>query len=308
MIDLEDVRALLAVAEAGGFGRAAAQLGISKSVVSRRVGRLEQDLTVRLLTRSTKGVMLTEAGKVLDAKARHAFGLLEEAFNEAARADGELTGQLRVTAPVSFGVAHLSSFVSEFMTAHPKLKMDVSYSDRRVDILADRFDVAVRIGSLADSTLVARRLAPLRICMVASPDYLSRHGRPLSPRDLTAHECIAYSVPDGDLWRFRQGKRFISVRVTGRLRLDNADAMREIAIAGAGIAGLPDFILGDAVASGALVALLEAFPTEEQGIFAVRPPGPAPAKTRAFIDGLVARFGGQSAQKQNAAGGPVSNG
>lgn len=290
-VDLEDVKALLAVAEAGGFSRAAEQMAVSKSVVSRRVSRLEQDLGARLLTRRTRGVVMTEAGETLRSRARQAFDELDEALGDAARHEGELTGLLRVTAPISFGAAHLSALVAEFMVAHPKLALDISYSDRQVDILAERFDVAVRMGALIDSTLVARRIAPLRVAVLASPGYLAAHGTPQRPRDLSSHECIVYSVPDGDLWRFRDGERFTSVRIGGRLRSDNSEAMREAAIAGVGIVGLPTFMLGDAVATGALVPLLTTFPITERGLFAVRPPGPAPAKTRAFIDALVARFG-----------------
>lgn len=291
MIDFDDVRAFLAVAEAGGFGRAADQMALSKSVVSRRVSRLEEDLGARLITRSTKGVVMTEAGEALRARARHAFDDLHDALTDAARREGELTGLLRVTAPLSFGVAHLSTFLAEFMVAHPKLKLDVSYSDRRVDILAEGFDVAVRMGSLPDSALVARRVAPLRVLILASPAYLARHGAPRRPRDLATHECILYVAPEGDLWRFREGDRYTSVRITGRLRADNGDAIREAAIAGLGIAGLPSFLLGDAVPSGALVPILTEFPVAEQGLFAVRPPGPPPVKTRVFIDAMAARFG-----------------
>ena len=290
-IDLDDLKALLAVAEAGGFGRAADRMAASKSVVSRRVSRLEQDLGARLLTRTTRGVVMTEAGEALRSRASLAFDALDAALHDAARREGELTGLLRVTAPIAFGTAHLSALVAEFMVAHPALKLDISYSDRRVDILAERFDVAVRMGALPDSTLIARRIAPLRIAVLASPGYLAKHGTPRRPRDLSAHQCIVYGVPDGDLWRFREGERYVSVRIAGRLRADNAAAMREAGIAGLGIVGLPTFMLGDAVASGALVPLLTAFPAAEQGLFAVRPPGPAPAKTRAFVDALAARFG-----------------
>lgn len=296
IVDLEDVKALLAVAEAGGFSRAAEQMSVSKSVVSRRVSRLEQDLGARLLTRSNRGVVMTEAGEALRSRARQAFDELDEALGEAAQHEGELAGLLRVTAPISFGAAHLSALVAEFMIAHPKLSLDISYSDRQVDILAERFDVAVRMGTLIDSTLVARRIAPLRVAVLASPGYLAAHGTPQRPRDLSAHECIVYSVPDGDLWRFRDGERLTSVRIAGRLRSDNSEAMREAAIAGVGIAGLPTFMLGNAVATGALVPLLTAFPVAERALFAVRPPGPAPAKTRAFIEALVTRFGPESSR------------
>lgn len=290
-MDLDDLKAFLSVAETRGFSRAADQMATSKSAVSRRVSRLEQQLGARLLNRTTRGAVATETGEALRVRARLAFDELDDALKDAGRREGELTGVLRVTAPISFGVSHLSAFVSEFMVTHPKLKLDISYSDRRVDILAEQFDVAVRMGALADSSLVARRIAPLRVSVLASPDYLARNGTPRRPQDLKGHECIVYAAPDGDLWRFVSGRRFISVRISGRLRSDNASAMREAAIAGLGIVGLPTFILGDAVASGALVPLLTSFIATEHGLFAVRPPGPAPAKTRAFIDALAARFG-----------------
>lgn len=291
MADLDDVKAFLAVAYAGSFSRAAEELATAKSVVSRRVTRLEGDLGTRLFTRSSKGVVPTEDGEALRARAGSAFEQLDEALQSAARRTGELTGVLRITAPVAFGTAHLSGFLSDFMREHPRLRVDASFSDRRVDILADGFDVAVRMGALSDSSLVARRIAPLRLAVLASPDYLARHGAPTRPRDLTAHDCIIYGVPDGDLWRFREGDRFTSVRITGRFRSDNPASILAAALAGVGVAGLPTFMLGDAIATGALLPLLTAFPVAEQALFAIRPPGPPPAKTRAFIDALAERFG-----------------
>lgn len=291
MTDLDDVRAFLAVADAGGFSRAAERLATAKSVVSRRVARLEGDLGTRLLTRSSRGVVPTEAGEALRIRAEVAFDELDDALRSAAQRTGELTGVLRITAPVAFGTTHLSGFLSDFMREHPRLGVTVSFSDRRVDILADGFDVAVRMGALSDSTLVARRIAPLRLAVLASPEYLARRGAPSRPRDLTAHDCIVYGVADGDLWRFREGDRFTSVRITGRFRSDNSESMLAAALAGVGIVGLPTFMLGDAIATGALVPLLTAFPVAEEALFAVRPPGPPPAKTRAFIDALAERFG-----------------
>ena len=291
MADLDDVKAFLAVANAGGFSRAAEQLATAKSVVSRRVARLEGDLGTRLLTRSSRGVVPTEAGEALRIQAGGAFEQLDDALRSAAQRTGELTGVLRITAPVAFGTTHLSGFLSDFMREHPRLGVNVSYSDRRVDILADGFDVAVRMGTLSDSTLVARRIAPLRLAVLASPEYLARRGTPSRPRDLTAHDCIVYDVPEGDLWRFREGDRFTSVRIAGRFRSDNSESMLAAALAGVGIVGLPTFVLGDAIATGALVPLLPEFPITEEALFAVRPPGPPPAKTRTFIDALTERFG-----------------
>ena len=291
MADLEDIKAFLKVAETGGFSRAAEQLQLSKSVMSRRIGRLEDELGVRLLTRSTKGVILTEAGAALEVRSRRALDDLDGALQDAGQRDGALTGVLRVTAPISFGATHLASMLADFMAVHERLHVDISFSDRRIDILAEAFDVAVRLGTLEDSSLIARKIAPLSAAVVASPAYLARAGRPLRPRDLVTHQCIVNSAPTADLWRFKQGDRYISVRINGRIRADNADAIREAAIAGLGIAGLPTFMLGDAIERGALVPLLTDFPIEDRGLYILRPPGPAAGKTRAFIDAVVERFG-----------------
>ena len=291
MTDLEDVKAFLAVAEAGSFSSAALAMATSKSVVSRRVARLEDGLGTRLFTRGSKGVTATEAGEALRRRAESAFGELAEALHDAARRTGELTGVLRITAPIAFGTAHLAGFLVDFMRNHPKLKLDVSFTNRRVDILADGFDLAVRMGALPDSTLVARRIAPMRIGIAASPDYLKKFGTPTRPRSLAGHDCIVYGVPGGDLWRFRGSDRLVSIRVTGRIRSDNAETILAAALAGMGIVAMPTFILAGAIKRGTLVPILTTFPMIEQGLFAVRPPGPPPTKTRAFIDALVARFG-----------------
>ena len=289
--DYDDVKCFLAVAEAGGLSRAAHRLATSKSVVSRRIARLEEGIGTRLLTRNARGVVLTEAGEALRLRAGSAFEELDGALLDAGRREEELSGLLRITAPIAFGTTHLAEMLADFMDAHPRLRLDVSLGDRRVDILAEGFDVAVRMGLLPDSALVARRIAPLRLAVLASPAYLRARGTPAMPADLADHDCIVYTVPGGGLWRFREGGRFTSVRVTGRFHSDSAEAMRAAAVAGHGIAGLPTYMLGSAIADGALVPLLAAYPVAEAGLYAVRPPGPPPAKTRAFIDALAARFG-----------------
>lgn len=281
----------LAVAEAGGLSRAAHRLATSKSVVSRRLSRLEEDLGTRLLTRTNRGVVLTEAGEALRLRAQSAFDELDGALQEAAQSEEELTGLLRITAPIAFGTSHLAPLLVELMDAHPRLKLDLSLSDRRADILSEGFDVAVRMGYLPDASLIARRIGPLRLAILASHAYLARRGAPTRPRDLAEHECIVYTVHDGDVWRLKEGSRFTSVRVTGRFPSDSPEAMRAAAAADHGIAGLPTFMLGPAIADGTLVPLLTAFPIAEAGLYAIRPPGTAPAKTRAFIEVLVARFG-----------------
>ena len=290
-IDYDDVKCFLAVAETGGLSRAAQRLATSKSVVSRRITRLEQEVRVRLLTRNIRGVVLTEAGEALRLRAGSAFDELDGALLDAARHQEELTGLLRITAPIAFGTTHLAPMLTAFMDAHPRLRIDLSLSDRRADILTDGYDLAVRMGALPDSALIARRIAPLRLAILASPAYLKQRGFPTRPRDLADHDCIVYTVPGGDVWKFREGARYTSIRVTGRFRSDSPETMRAAALGGHGVAGLPTFMLGNAIVDGLLVPLLTDYPLAEAGLYAIRPPGPPPAKTRAFIDALAARFG-----------------
>jgi DNA-binding transcriptional LysR family regulator len=177
---------------------------------------------------------------------------------------------------------------------HAKLKIEVSYSDRIVDLIGERFDAAIRIGTLPDSSLVARRIAPVRSVLVASPDYLARHGRPTTPGDLAGHECLIYTGRRVAEWQFLAGKRSISIRPAGRLRSDSGEAILQWAIAGLGIAEGPSFLVSEAIERGTLEPLLLDYARPEHGIHVVRPPGSyVPGKVRLLIDTLVERFGGE---------------
>lgn len=292
---LDELRAFVAVVEAGGFSRAAGRLGLAKSIVSRRVSRLEASLGgARLLARTTRGVSPTEAGAAFHARCVRVLAELDEAREEVAGREGDLSGGLRIAAPLSFGIAHLAPALARFAAEHPRVSLDVAYNDRMVDLVGERFDAAVRIGTLEDSSLVARRLAPVRLVVVASPDYLERRGAPDRPEQLAAHECLIYSAAanGGETWRFRAGRGLTTLRPHGRFRADNGEALLAAALAGLGVAVLPTFLAGGALGSGALVPLLAAFPMPEPGLHVVRPPGgPAPARLRALIDFLAARFG-----------------
>jgi DNA-binding transcriptional LysR family regulator len=294
MVELDDLRCFVEVVESGGFGRAARRLGVSKSIVSRRIARLEADLGARLLSRTTRGISPTEAGLEFKARSERILAELDEAREAVAQQGGGVVGRLRVSVPLSFGVRHVAPVLAELAVRHPRLEMDVSYSDRFVDLIGERFDAAIRIGTLKDSSLVARRIAPVRSVIVASPDYLARKGRPKSPSNLAAHECLIYTgraVPD---WQFRVGKRWISIRPEGRLRSDSGEAILRWVIAGLGIADAPSFLVSDAVESGALEPLLLDYPMPEHGLHVVRPPGAyVPGKVRVLIDALVERFGGE---------------
>jgi DNA-binding transcriptional LysR family regulator len=175
---------------------------------------------------------------------------------------------------------------------HPRLELDVSYSDRIVDLIGERFDAAIRIGTLPDSSLVARRIAPVRSVLVASPDYLARNGRPTTPADLAVHQCLIYTGRRVVDWQFLIGKRSISIRPEGRLRSDSGEAILQWAIAGLGITEQPSFLAADAIERGALEPLLTDYARPENGIYVLRPPGAyVPGKVRVLIDTLVEHFG-----------------
>lgn len=293
MTELEELRTFVEVIESGGLNRAAARLGVSKSIISRRITRLETDLGTRLLSRSTRGIIPTEVGIEFKARCDRILADLDEARDAVAQQGRSVRGRLRLSAPLAFGVRHLVPVLADLASAHPELEIDVSYTDRVVDLIGERFDAAVRIGSLRDSSLVVRRIAPVHAVLVASPGYLARHGRPRTPQDLVGHECLIYTgslVPE---WQFQSGKRRISIRPEGRLRSDSGEAILQWAIAGIGIADSPSFLVSDAIESGALEPLLLNHPRPEYGIHVVRPPGShVPGKVRVLIDTLVERFGG----------------
>ena len=294
MIELDDLRAFVEAVESGGFNQAAKRLGISKSVVSRRIARLEADLGARLLNRTTRGINPTEAGLEFKTRSERILAELGEAREVVAHQGGEVVGRLRLSAPLSFGVRYVAPILAEMAEQHPRLEMDVSYSDRMVDLIGERFDAAIRIGTLRESSLVVRRIAPVRSVYVASPNYLARNGRPHTPRDLATHQCLIYTRRVATDWQFHSGKRLISFRPEGRLRSDSGDAILQWAIAGLGVTEAPSFMVSDAIASGSLEPLLLNYPTPEYAVYVVRPPGAYVAgKVRVLIDTLVERLGGE---------------
>lgn len=294
MVEIGDMRCFVEVLESGGFNRAAAKLGLSKSIVSRRIARIERELGARLLSRTTRGMSPTDAGADFKSRCERIFAEIDAAREAAAQHGGGLTGRLRIAAPLVFGLRHIAPVLSELAKRHPNLEIDVSYSDRVVDLIGERFDAAIRIGTIRDASLIARRIAPARAAIVASPAYLAERGTPRVPADLAKHECLIYTgslVPE---WHFRAGKRTVAIRPAGRLRSDSGAAILDWAVAGLGIALLPTFIAGDQIHAGALVPVLLDFPTPEFAVHVVRPPGAnVPAKLRLLTDTLTERFGGE---------------
>ncbi|GAC1549164.1 MAG: LysR family transcriptional regulator [Beijerinckiaceae bacterium] len=295
MSDFDDILAFTRVVELESFTRAARRLGISKSMVSRRVGRLEARLGTRLLVRSTRGLTPTEAGRAFAERAGRNLADLEEAQAAVSEGEREPSGLLRIAAPLSFGIMHLAPALAAFQERYPRIAIDVGFSDRFVDLIEDGFDLAVRIGVLKDSSLVGRRLSPIRALVAASPDYLEKHGRPETPPDLLRHRCLSYSgISADEQWRFRVGQRWVTIKPSGPFRADNGEVLRDAAAAGLGITALPSFILSPALEGGALEPLLTDFALPERGLYVLRHGGPEPPlRLRLLIDFLSERFGAE---------------
>jgi DNA-binding transcriptional LysR family regulator len=287
--DLLDVLAFVRVVETGAFSRAAERTGMSKPALSRRVARLEEQLGARLLTRTARGAHPTDIGQAYYARASAILADLEAAREIVAEAVTQVAGPIRLSAPLSFGIEHLAPALSEFAVAHPAVELDIDYEDRNVDLASGGYDLAVRIGTLADSTLIARKIAPVRKALVASPAYLERRGRPEKPSDLPDHDLLLYG---NEQWRFLSGNRWDHVRVKPRLRANNGEMLREAAAAGLGICILPSFIAAPSIESGALEVLLRDYPLEEAGLHIVMPPGRSTtARVRALVEFLAGHFG-----------------
>jgi DNA-binding transcriptional LysR family regulator len=287
----EDLRTFVAVVQSRSFVAAAAQLGVAKSAVSRRVSDLEQRLNVRLLNRTTRALSLTEAGRAFFERATALLGELDDAEAAASRAGAEPTGRLRILAPSTFGHMQLMPIVTSFLERFGRVSVEVALRDGPEDLLAGGFDLAVRIGELDDSSLAARRVGPIRKVACASPSYLRRFGVPREPRDLVRHRGIVYSVvTEQDYWRFvdpRTGDEQ-SVQVPSRLLLDTGDAVRAAAVAGFGVAALPVFMIHKCVLAGELVPLLLPFEKAPASLYVVVPSRRLmPAKVRAFVDHLA---------------------
>jgi len=287
---LTDLETFIAVVEAGSFTAAARRLGRSKASVSRQVRALEEWLGVALLHRTTRNMSLTDPGAAFHERASGALADLEEAVAAVGSLHGSPSGRLRVSLPIAYGLRVAAPVLLEMTHEHPSLELDLAFSDRYVDLVGEGFDLAVRIGHLADSSLIARRLSSTRMMVCASPTYLD-HRLPLrEPSDLLAHECLLYAQQVGGVaWRFADGE---TVTVRGRLRSDSGDALLQAALSGCGVAQLPDFYLAEPLASGALVPLLEAYEPEPLGVWAVYPQRRhLSLKVRLAVDRLAVALG-----------------
>lgn len=287
-----EMKTFSAVVEAGSFTGATRTLGMSKAAVSRHVAELEERLGVRLLHRTTRKLSATSEGEIFYARCRELLGNLDEAEAEISARSGEASGLLKVNVPVTFGLMHLAPLWPAFLTLHPKLGLDITLSDRVVDLVEDGFDLAVRIGQLPSSSLISRKLASTRMVLCASPGYLARRGEPARPSDLLQHDVIAYSLfSSGDNWNFSGPDGAATVKVVPRVRTNSGDTCRAAALQDQGIILQPGFIVGDDLAQGRLRETMGPFRSGELGIYAVYPSRKfVSPKVRLLIDFLVGAF------------------
>jgi len=295
---LANMIAFVTVAETGSFAEAASRLHIANSVVSKRIKDLEGYLGTLLLQRTTRHINLTEAGYAYVEHARKFLDELAEVEENLRYRNENPVGELKISAPLSFGNKFLGPAIADFLDKYPDVTVKLIVNDRAVDIAAEGFDLAIRIGVLEDQSMITRKLAQSRRIVVASPAYLEKHGRPKTPEDLSQHNCLSFSgLHDGRAWPFqRDGKEF-QQRVGGRFIADSGTLLCEAAVRGCGITILPTFIVGEHIASGELEPLLEEFEASPLAIQAVyQHKRHLSAKTRKLIDHLVQYFSGFRAE------------
>ncbi len=291
-----DMRMFVAVVDAGSISGAAERLAVAKSAVSRRLAELETRLGAQLLHRTTRRLGLTDNGRAFFERAQRILADLEEAEQAVSQAHGAIRGRLKVALPLSFGLLHLAGLINEFMGLHPEVEFDLDFNDRQIDLMQEGFDLAIRIARLPDSSLIARKLAPIRHVACASPDYLARHGTPMRADDLAGHAGLVYSnLANPGLWSYVGPDGLPgSVQVPAKLRANNGDFLRRAAIAGQGVILHPTFYLNDAIRSGALVPLLTDHAWPEVNAYAVYPPTRhLSRRVRAFVDFLAEKLAGE---------------
>lgn len=301
MIKTEEIQVFIQIVERGTITAAAAHLQLAKSAVSRRLSELEERLGVELFHRSTRKLNLTESGRELYQRCLQIMDEIVEAESSIKEAHQDIRGKIKIAAPLSFGLMHLASAIIDFQKEHPAITFDIDFNDREVDLIQEGFDVAVRIAQLKDSSLIARKLAELSTVVCASPEYLSRHGKPSIPEDLKQHDCITYSyLTRPDQWDFLDSDgKLISVNVKNIIRANNGEFMRDAASAGLGIIRQPTFIAFKDIDSGKLIPLLEDYTSTTVNAYAIYPPTRhLSQRVRQFIDFLVARYAGKPCWEQ----------
>ena len=291
--DFEGLAIFAKVVELRSFMATADELSLSKATVSKAVTRLEQRLGARLFNRTSRRLALTDAGHKLSERAARLLADGEAAENEALAQSVAPRGLVRLAVPMTFGVRAVAPILPQFLEAYPDVSIDMHLSDAMVDLIGEGFDAGLRIASLPDSSLIARRLCAMPRYTVASPAYLKRHGRPTHPMHLAQHRCLGYAyLSTPNVWQYTNSAgEQVSVRPAGPLRVNNGEALLPTVVAGLGIADLPEFIAGDAIASGEVEVILKGWKQTEGSVHLVTPPGgPRPARVEALADFLTAHF------------------
>lgn len=297
MGQLEDIEMFVRIVDAGGIGKAADQLSLAKSAVSRRLAELENRLEIKLLNRTTRKLGLTEAGRRYYEKALNVMSSVEEMNHLTVKTDSELEGTLRLAAPMSFGLEHLSPVLDAFSREYPLLNIDIDFSDREVDMVEEGFDLAFRIGDLKDSSIQARKIAPIRMVICASPEYLAEHGTPEDLEDLKHHHVLRYGNGPKHYWQVydKAGHEHQINLSNSRIVANNGHFLLSMAKAGHGIILQPTFIAWQAIASHELVPILTQYHVPETYAYAIYPQNRfLSKKARVLIDFLVERFGGNA--------------
>lgn len=289
---LEELEAFVAVVDYRGFGNAGEKLGIAKSMVSRRVSELEKRLGVQLLQRTTRRQSLTEAGREFHQRALQILADLKEAEQVVADAQCRISGKIRLALPLGLGTSHLAEPISQFMDDNPEIEIEIDLNDRQIDLIEENIDLAIRIGDLEDSSLIARKLASVHFAICASPAYLARFGEPQHPAELSTHEVLVYSnVAAGRQWSYQQDGKLVSPRMKYRLSANNGEFLAAVARRGQGIVSGPLAFLHDLIERGELVQILTGYTRQATGMYAVYPPGRLVSqRVRVFSDALYAHF------------------
>jgi DNA-binding transcriptional LysR family regulator len=289
---LSSMKVFAAVVEAGSFAGAADKLETSRAMTSKQVQKLEEHLGTRLLNRTTRKLSLTETGREFYERCVQILTDVAEAEQVAGQMTSTPRGVLKLTMPLSFGQHRLAGIVGEYAQAYPQVRLDISLSDRKVDIVEEGFDLAIRIGTLPQSDLIARKIGGVRSLVCASPGYLAKHGSPVKPADLTKHTCLGYTLTgNSGEWRLEGPGGELLVPVTGPIRADNGDMLRLAALSGAGVVFQPRFIVADDLAAGRLVRILPEWQSGELGVHAVYPSRRhLSAKVRTLIEFVAERL------------------
>ena len=298
--DFEALAIFAKVVELRSFAAVATELALSKATVSKAVTRLEQRLGARLFNRTSRRLALTDAGQKLAERATRLLLDGEAAENEALAQSVAPRGLVRLAVPMTFGIKMVAPLLPEFLAEYPDVAIDLHLSDAMVDLIGEGFDAGLRIASLPDSSLIARRLCAMPRYTVAAPSYLEQHGRPTHPMHLAQHRCFGYAyLSTPNVWTYTNAAgEQASVRPAGPLRVNNGEALMPALLAGLGIADLPEFIVGDAIASGAVEVILKGWHQTEGSVHLVMPPGgPRPARVEALAAFLAKRLASPKKKK-----------